>query len=182
MIPLFSSCTNLICTKEGPILHPFKKLIMEYTKLISVTGLPGLFELIGNKGDGAIVRSLENKTTKFISGRLHNFSHLESIEIYTTHENVNLADVLKAMLAQPDVTLPDEKNPAAIKAYFEKVFPAMDFDRVYTSDMKKIVRWHKILSAAGIAIELKKEAGTETEPEVEIPTPAAEVEKTTEGK
>lgn len=157
---------------------------MEYSKLISVTGLPGLFELIGNKGDGAIVRSLENKTTKFISGRLHNFSHLESIEIYTTHENVNLADVLKAMKAQPEVALPDEKDTAALKAYFGKVFPSMDFDRVYTSDMKKMVRWHKILSETGIAIGLKTDAVTETEPEAEEPSaePTAEVEKPAKGK
>lgn len=149
---------------------------MEYSKIISVTGLPGLYELIGNKGDGAIVRSLENKTTKFISGRLHNFSHLESIEIFTTHENVNLAEVLKAMQAQPTEALPDEKNPSALKTYFEKVFPAMDFDRVYTSDMKKMIRWHKILSGAGIAIELKADAETDSDQEAETP-PVTETEK-----
>ena len=64
---------------------------MEYSKLISVTGLSGLFELVSSKSDGALVRSLEDKTTKFASNRIHNFSHLESIEVYTTRENVNLS-------------------------------------------------------------------------------------------
>ena len=70
---------------------------MEYSKLISVTGLNGLFELIGSKTDGAIVRSLEDNTTKFVSNRIHNFSHLESIEVYTVRDNVNLVDIFAAM-------------------------------------------------------------------------------------
>lgn len=70
---------------------------MEYSKLISVTGLPGLFELVGSKTDGAIVKSLEDQNTRFVSSRVHNFSHLESIEVYTTRDNVNLVDVFTAM-------------------------------------------------------------------------------------
>ena len=65
---------------------------MEYNKLISVTGFSGLFELITSKPDGAIVRSLEDNSTKFVSSRIHQFSHLESIEVYTTDENINLAE------------------------------------------------------------------------------------------
>ena len=70
---------------------------MEYTKLISVTGLSGLYELIASKGDGAIVRSLDDKSTRFVSSRTHNFSHIESIEVYTAGDNVNLADVFHVM-------------------------------------------------------------------------------------
>jgi hypothetical protein len=70
---------------------------MEYNKLISVTGMSGLFEMLSSKNDGAIVKSLEDNTTKFVSSRIHNFSHLESIEVYTIRENVNLAEVFKAM-------------------------------------------------------------------------------------
>ena len=70
---------------------------MEYGKIISVTGLSGLYELVGSKKDGAIVRSLEDKSTKFVASRIHNFSHLESIEVYTVRDNVNLADVFIAM-------------------------------------------------------------------------------------
>jgi len=56
---------------------------MEYGKLVAVTGLPGLFELMSSKSDGGIVRSLDDKSTKFVSTRIHQFSHLESIEVYT---------------------------------------------------------------------------------------------------
>ena len=127
---------------------------MNYNKMVAVSGLSGLYELVSSKADGGIVRSLEDKSTKFVSNRVHNFSHLESIEIYTTDENVNLVDVFKAM-QDSKVALPDGKADAkAIKAYFEKVYPEMDFERVYGSDMKKMVKWFEILTKAGIEIKL----------------------------
>jgi Domain of unknown function (DUF5606) len=129
---------------------------MEYSKLVAVTGLPGLFELVNSKTDGAIVRSLDDKSTRFISSRIHNFSHLESIEVYTTGDNVNLVDVLNAMDKAGD-KLPDEKDAAAIKKYFEKIYPEMDFDRVYASDMKKMVKWFEVLKKNNVEIKLSEQ-------------------------
>jgi hypothetical protein len=126
---------------------------MEYNKLISVTGFSGLFELVSSKNDGAILKSLEDNTTKFISNRLHQFSHLESIEVYTNDENVNLADVFKAMDASAE-PLPSEKDNKAVLSYFQKVFPTMDFERVYNSDMKKMVRWFNVIKKHNIEIKL----------------------------
>jgi len=129
---------------------------MEYSKLVSVTGLPGLFELVASKNDGAIVRALDDKSTRFVSSRVHNFSHLESIEVYTEGDNVNLADVFLAMQGSSE-KLPDEKDANAVKAYFKNVYPTMDFDRVYSSDMKKMVRWFEVLKKNDIKIELSEE-------------------------
>ena len=133
---------------------------MEYQKIISVSGLGGLYELIASKTDGAIVRSLEDKTTRFIATRVHTFSQLETIEIFTTHENVNLADVLKEM-QQSSETLPNEKDAGVVKKYFEKIYPSIDFDRVYNSDLKKIVRWFSILKKNDIEIKLSAPAAEE---------------------
>jgi hypothetical protein len=113
---------------------------MEYSKLIAVSGLSGLFELLTSKSDGAIAKSLENDTTQFISSRAHQFSHLESIEVFTTRENVFLAEVFIAM-GKSKEALPNEKEPKSVEAYFKKTFPNMDFTRVYPSDMKKMVKW-----------------------------------------
>lgn len=135
---------------------------MEYGKLIAVTGMPGLFELVSSKSDGAIVRSLDDNSTKFASTRQHQFSHLESIEVYTVRDNVNLTDIFKAMETAGG-KLPDEKDAKAIKAYFEKVYPDLDFERVYTSDMKKMVKWFGIISAKGIEIKLSEVAEEEEE-------------------
>ena len=128
---------------------------MEYSKLVSVTGLPGLFELLSSKADGGVVRSLEDKSTKFVSSCVHNFSHLESIEVFTSKDNVNLVDVFNAM-KESKAKLPADNDAAAVKKYFEKVYPDMDFSRVYASDMKKMVKWFGILSANNIEIKLSE--------------------------
>jgi hypothetical protein len=142
---------------------------MEYNKIIAVTGLPGLYELLSSKSDGAIVRSLDDKTTRFVSSRIHNFSHLESIEVYTVRDNVNLVEILKAMEAGGD-KLPDDKDGAALKTYFTKVYPDLDFTRVYSSDLKKMVKWFSVLKANNIELKL-------TEPEEEEDAVAVEVEE-----
>lgn len=127
---------------------------MEYNKLVSVTGMGGLYEMVSSKADGGLVRSLEDKSTKFVSNRVHSFSHLESIEVYTKEDNVNLAELFIAM-KNNEATLPDGKaDGKEIKAYFEKVYPDMDFERVYVSDMKKMVRWYDILVKNDIEIKL----------------------------
>jgi hypothetical protein len=133
---------------------------MEYNKIISVTGIPGLFELVNSKNDGALIRSLEDRSTRFVSSRVHNFSHLESIEVYTTDDNVNLAEVFQAMYASTE-SLPTEKDAKAVRSYFEKAFPKMDFERVYNSDMKKMVRWFSILKSNNIEIKLREAAENE---------------------
>ena len=144
---------------------------MEYAKLVAVTGLPGLYELISSRSDGAIVRSLDDNKTQFIASRVHNFSHLESIEVYTQGENVNLADVFLAM-EKAAGSLPDAKDNDAVKKYFEKVYPEMDFEKVYDSDRKKMIKWFESLKKHNIEIKLSE---LPEEPEEEqIDEPVAE--------
>lgn len=149
---------------------------MEYSKLVSVTGMPGLYELVSSKTDGAVVRSLEDKSSHFISSRIHNFSQLEGIEVFTKGDNVNLGEIFKAMEKSTE-KLPDEKDPAAIKKYFEKVYPDMDFDRVYNSDQKKMVRWFNSLKKYDIEIKLPappdESSGKDAEPETTEDKPAS---------
>src|SRR6187551_899140 len=92
---------------------------MEYRRIVAVTGLPGLFEIVSSKTDGAIIRSLEDKSTRFVSSRIHNLSHLESIEVYTVRDNVNLADVLNAMKSSQE-PLPDGKDNKVLKLILKK--------------------------------------------------------------
>ena len=144
---------------------------MEYSKIIAVSGLPGLYELINSKNDGAIIRSLEDKSTRFASSRVHNFSHLESIEVYTTGENVNLVEIFEA-IDKAGGSLPDSKDNDAIKKYFEKVYPDLDFEKVYSSDLKKMVKWYDVLKKNNIEIKLsepaEEEEVVEEEPKEEL--------------
>jgi hypothetical protein len=146
---------------------------MEYSRIVAVTGLPGLFEIVSSKTDGALVRSLEDKTTKFISSRIHNLSHLESIEVYTVRDNVNLVEVLNAMQSSKE-PLPDGKDNKVLRAYFEKVYPDLDFERVYSSDLKKMVKWFEVLTKNEVEIKLSEGAESPEEEPVEtenVPEP-----------
>ena len=156
------------------ILQPQNLSDMEYNRIVAVTGMPGLYEVVSSKTDGAIVRSLEDKSTKFVSSRVHNLSHLESIEVYTVRDNAQLADVFAAMKAN-SAQLPDVKDNKALKTYFETVYPDLDFERVYSSDMKKMVKWYEVITNNEIDFTSKEEEATEE-------TPAASEEKVVEAE
>jgi hypothetical protein len=142
---------------------------MEYKRIVAVTGLPGLFEIISSKNDGALVRSLEDQTTKFVSSRVHNLSHLESIEVYTVGDNANLADVFNAMKGGTEA-LPDVKDNKALRSYFETVYPDIDFERVYSSDLKKMVKWFEVLQKNNVEIKLSAQEEESEEQETNIET------------
>ena len=150
---------------------------MEYSRIVAVTGMPGLYEILSSKSDGAIVRSLDDGSTKFVSSRVHNLSHLESIEIYTTGDNAALSDVFTA-IKNSNEALPDVKDNKALKAYFEKVYPELDFERVYASDMKKMVNWSAALQKHNIDYTPSEQPAEEAETEeVVAEAPAQEDEK-----
>lgn len=149
---------------------------MEYSKLISITGKSGLFEVLSSKTDGAIVKSLEDSKTEFVSSRLHQFSHLESIEVYTVNENVNLIDVFKAMTESTE-PLPDAKDDKAVIAYFKKVYKDIDFDRVYKSDMKKMVKWLVVLQKNNVELKLSEGGDDVLEDKKDIAKPKAAEQK-----
>lgn len=119
---------------------------MEYKEIVSVAGMPGLHQLVSSKSDGAIIRSLDGKNTRFVAARNHNFTPLESIEVFTTTDNVPLADVFKAMLAkETEAPVADSKDKNDIRQYFDQVYPNLDYERVYLSDMKKMIKWYPLL-------------------------------------
>lgn len=124
---------------------------MEYRQIVAVTGLTGLYQLVSTKNDGALVRSLSDKSIKFVSSRLHQITPLESIEIYTYGENVRLHNVLEGMKENDATaaTLVADKKASSedFRAYFATVLPDFDQERVYVSDIKKIMKWYQLLKA-----------------------------------
>ena len=164
---------------------------MEYKEIVAVTGLGGLYQLVTTKSDGAIVRSVADKTTKFISARQHNVTPLESIEVYTTGENVRLQEVFQKMQEhETKVPMADPKiaDNNAIKAYFKGIFPEFDDERVYVSDMKKMLKWYELLKANDLlhfeepAEENQPEAEAKTEEAPAVAEPVATAETAEEEK
>jgi Tfp pilus assembly protein PilN len=154
---------------------------MEYRQIVAVTGLSGLYQLMSTKNDGAIVRSLIDKSVKFVSARIHHITPLESIEIYTTSENVRLHEVLEK-IKENDAAVADlnkKKDDKAAKAYFKTVLPDFDESRVYTSDIRKVLKWYELLKANDL---LNFDYLKEMEAEATGEAPAATAEEAQEAE
>lgn len=123
---------------------------MKFNELVAISGLSGLYQLISTKSDGAIVRSLDDKATKFVAARAHNVTPLDSIEVFTQEDNLRLWDVFQVFKEnESKVNLTDaaKMDNNKIKEAFGLLFPQYDRDRVYTSDMKKMIKWFGILKS-----------------------------------
>ena len=120
---------------------------MSKDNLIAVSGLPGLFKMVGNRPNGLIVEDLDNGKRKFVSMRKHQFSPLETIAIFTYTDSTPLTEVLKKMYEQRESNPP--VSPKAIgkdlRAYFRTIIPDHDEYRVFPKDIKKIIRWFEFL-------------------------------------
>lgn len=145
---------------------------MNFRQLVAISGLPGLYQLMATKSDGAIVKSIEDNTTRFVGARQHSVSSLDGIEVYTETDNVRLLEVFMTMkenvgsAGEFDFTTADN---VAIKEQFGKLFPAYDKDRVYVSDMKKMMKWFYILHKKDLL---------KTEEELAAAAPAADAAAT----
>lgn len=120
---------------------------MGLDKIVSVSGKPGLYKLLAHTRGGFIVESLiDNK--KMSIGLQKNVSVLSEIAIYTLSEEVPLQDVFQKIKDKENgnatkISHKDSKD--VLEEYFFKVLPDYDEDRVYPSDIKKIVQWYNML-------------------------------------
>ena len=145
---------------------------MELKDVITVSGMPGLHELVNSKSDGIIVKSLEDGKSQFIPSRLHGVSSLDTISVYLKNEETtDLKTVLQDMKKkETEVPLPDGKSDQKkLQEYFKKIVPEYDEEKVHHSDMKKMVRWYGILKEHNlIPEEESKEETTEEKENSEV--------------
>lgn len=120
-------------------------------KILAIAGKPGLYSLVSNGKNMFIVESLLTKK------RMPAYAHdkvisLADISIYTTEGDVPLVQVLQAVCDKAQAKAIDVKalgDDQAIRDFFAEVLPAFDRDRVYTTDIKKLLSWYNILVNAG---------------------------------
>jgi hypothetical protein len=123
---------------------------MEFNKIIAITGKPGLFEVVSQTKTGIIVASLSDKKRIPILST-HNVSLLENIAIFTYNEEVSLLTVFKSISEKTagKETISHKENGAKLSSYFLEVLPEYDQERVYTSNIKKIIQWYNSLIGVG---------------------------------
>ncbi|MCO4806984.1 MAG: DUF5606 domain-containing protein [Flavobacteriales bacterium] len=119
---------------------------MALDKILSVSGKSGLYRLVGQMKNGIIVEGISDGKRFPVHGSAK-VSALEEISIYTNEEQVPLNDVFKTIFEkQGGKVAPDHKSDnKEMKAYFETVLPDYDPDRVYVSDMAKVLKWYNAL-------------------------------------
>lgn len=135
---------------------------MEFNKIISVTGKPGLFQVISQSKSSIIVESLTDSKRLAINST-QNVSLLENIAIYTYEEDVPLLEIFKAMFEKTagKEAISHKESGKKLAAFFTEVLPNYDDERVYTSNIKKVIQWFNLLVNAGLDFAAIKATSTE---------------------
>jgi hypothetical protein len=138
---------------------------MKLDKLVAVTGMQGLFKVVGTRNNGLIIEDLDNGKRKFAPMRVHQFSPLESIAIFTYEDAEPLKEVFQAMLdKKAECPLPSPNDPnGVLETYFRQILPGYDEDRVKISDIKKVIKWFSFLEGKNLLVSepAADEAGEE---------------------
>ena len=114
--------------------------------ILSISGYGGLFKFISQGRAGIIVESLEDKKRMNASASAK-ISALEDIAIFTETEDLPLKGVFKTIFEKENggVAIKHKSSAEELKNYFTEVLPDYDRDRVYVSDIKKVINWYNIL-------------------------------------
>lgn len=122
-------------------------------KIVSVSGLPGLYLLESTRNNGLVISNLETGEKQFVSIRKHQFSPLRSLAIYTYMDSTPVEEIFSSLLKLEADSPASEvigQDDASIRNYFRKVLPEYDEDRVSAKDMKKVLKWYDYLKNLGM--------------------------------
>ncbi|HRN99377.1 MAG TPA: DUF5606 domain-containing protein [Flavobacterium sp.] len=137
---------------------------MNLEKIMAISGKPGLYELKLQTRTGFVAESLADGK-KVTVGLRNNVSLLSEISMYTHTEEKPLVEVMRNIAKKENngPALSHKEDNAALLAYFKEVLPDYDEDRVYPSDIKKVLNWYNVLQAKGLASYEEPKAETELE-------------------
>lgn len=123
---------------------------MEFSDIASVSGKGGLFKVLNPTRTGAILESLDAEKKKIVVSMQSKVSVLSDISIYTTDGEgaVPLQEVMTKIHAEfkGDTGLDKNASPDELKSFLKHILPTFDKDRVYVSDIKKLVTWYGVLA------------------------------------
>lgn len=132
---------------------------MSLDKILSISGKPGLYKIVTQARSGFVAESLLDN--KRITVNVHsNVSVLSEIAMYTLTEEVPLREVFKKVREKEDgkqTSISHKDSKDKLEEYFFEVLPDYDEDRVYPSDIKKVIQWYNILQANDLLSALDKE-------------------------
>lgn len=124
---------------------------MNLEKILSISGKPGLYALKVQTRTGFIAESLLDGK-KISVGLKVNVSLLSEISIYTTGEEKPLVEVMRSIAIKENngPAISHKEDNAKLVAYFAEILPEYDSERVYPSDIKKVMNWYNLLQSKGL--------------------------------
>ena len=133
---------------------------MDLSGVLSIGGKPGLYMTVSQTKNGLIVESIGKEKKRMPVYASDKVSALEEISIFTTEEDIPLKEVFKKIFVKQEgkqaITHKSSKND--LKDFFLEALPEYDEEKVYISDIKKVIQWYNILQAEKlIDVEEKKE-------------------------
>lgn len=137
---------------------------MNLEKILSISGKPGLYILKVQTRTGFVAESLADGK-KITVNLKSNVSLLSEISIYTYEGEKPLAEIMKSIASKENngPAISHKEDNATLAAYFKEILPNYDEERVYASDIKKILNWYNTIQAKGLVVEEEvAEATTET--------------------
>ncbi len=140
---------------------------MSLEKIIAISGKPGLFKLIAQTRGGFVAESLLDKKRLSVSVQ-QNVSVLSEIAIYTLTEEVPLKDVLLKIKEKEEgkaTSVAPKDGKDKLEEYFFDVLPEYDEDRVYASDIKKVIQWYNLLQKHNMLDLLKADTDNTSDEE-----------------
>ena len=119
---------------------------MDFSKIMAISGKEGLYEILSQTKSGVIVKSIIDDKKTSVSAA-NNVSLLENIAIYTFEEEIPLAKVLKNISDKEsgNISISHKESNKVLLSYFAEVLPDFDNERVYPSNIKKVIQWYNIL-------------------------------------
>ncbi len=138
---------------------------MKVDELVAVSGVGMLQKIVANKPNGLILEDIDSGKTKFYSLRKHQFTPIATVAIYTLEDTTPLIDVFKIM-RDKEASLPvpaANSDKMVLLEYFENILPDYDEDRVYVSDIKKVVKWYGFLKERDLLKVLDEEDASSEE-------------------
>ena len=121
--------------------------------ILAISGQPGLYKVISEGKNNVVIESLltGKKSTAYADAKM---SSLEDIAIYTSSEDVPLKKVFQKIADKENggQALDVKSSPEELKDYFEEILPEYDKERVYGSDVKKVISWYNLLNTKGLLV------------------------------
>ena len=135
---------------------------MKFTEIAALSGKGGLFKVINPTRTGVILESLDVSKKRIIAGTSAKVSVLSEISIYILDEaeSVPLLEVFRVIhkTYAGEIGLDKKSDPEELKSFFKSILPNYDVDRVYLSDIKKVITWYQSLLSLDLGHLMEEDA------------------------